>query len=94
MHKNEVLAFVFVGGLESDEKHSQYNSDTSFIQTLSNIILVAIENKRLARKQLEQEAFRKEMEIARGVQQLLFPKTLPHRQDLKGYSSYTFHIRM
>lgn len=91
MHKNEVLAFVFVGGLESDEKHSQYNSDTSFIQTLSNIILVAIENKRLARKQLEQEAFRKEMEIARGVQQLLFPKTLPHRQDLKVTALYLPH---
>jgi len=91
MHKNEVLAFVFVGGLVSDEKDHQSDLDTSFIQTLSNIILVAIENKRLARKQLEQEAFRKEMEIARGVQQLLFPKTLPHRQDLKVSALYLPH---
>jgi serine phosphatase RsbU (regulator of sigma subunit) len=35
---------------------------------------VAIENKKLARKQLEQEAFRKELEIASDVQQFLFPE--------------------
>jgi sigma-B regulation protein RsbU (phosphoserine phosphatase) len=91
LHKNELLAFVFVGGLvdESDSQH--FDPDTNFIQTLSNIILVAIENKRLARKQLEQEALRKEMEIAREVQQLLFPKTLPHRPDLKVTSFYLPH---
>jgi len=91
MHKNEVLAFVFVSGIVSNEKDDQFNPDTSFIQTLSNIILVAIENKRLARKQLEQEALRKEMEIARGVQQLLFPETLPQSQHLKVSALYLPH---
>ncbi len=91
MHKHEVLAFVFVGGIVSEEKDDQFDPDTSFIQTLSNIILVAIENKRLARKQLEQEAFRKEMEIARGVQQLLFPETLPQSQYLKVSALYLPH---
>ena len=91
MHKNEVLAFVFVSGIVSEEKDDQFNPDTSFIQTLSNIILVAIENKRLARKQLEQEALRKEMEIARGVQQLLFPETLPQSQYLKVAALYLPH---
>lgn len=91
MHKNEVLAFVFVGGLVSEDKLDQIHPDTNFIQTLSNIILVAIENKRLARKQLEQEALRKEMEIARGVQQLLFPKTLPQGQHLNVSALYLPH---
>jgi sigma-B regulation protein RsbU (phosphoserine phosphatase) len=91
MHKNEVLAFVFVSGIVSEEKDDQFNPDTSFIQTLSNIILVAIENKRLARKQLEQEALRKEMEIARGVQQLLFPETLPQSQHLQVSALYLPH---
>ncbi len=91
LHKSEVLAFVFVGGLLHEEKDDQHNSDTSFVQTLSNIILVAIENKRLAGKQLEQEALRKEMEIARGVQQLLFPKTLPQSQQLNVSALYLPH---
>jgi len=79
-HKNNVLAFVFVGGLLDPNQDEQSDPDTSFIQTISNLILVAIENKRLARQQLEQEALRKELEIARGVQQLLFPKNLPKRE--------------
>lgn len=91
MHKNEVLAFVFIGGLLDEVDSDQFDSETSFIQTLSNIILVAIENKRLARRQLEQEALRKEMEIARGVQQLLFPKVLPQENNLKVSSLYLPH---
>ena len=91
LHKNEILAFIFAGGMVEETDGEQPNLDTSFIQTLSNILLVAIENKRLARKQLEQEAMRKEMEIARGVQQLLFPKVLPHTENLKVASHYLPH---
>jgi len=90
-HKENVLAFVFVGGLVDHDQEDQPEPDTSFIQTLSNIILVAIENKRLARRQLEQEALRKELEIARGVQQLLFPKNLPEEEHLKVNALYLPH---
>ncbi len=91
LHKSSLLAFVFVAGLLSGEGGEAADPDTSFIQTLSNIILVAIENKRLARQQLQQEALRKELEIARGVQQLLFPKNLPLREDLKVSAVYLPH---
>ena len=91
LHKDQVLAYVFVGGLLDESDDMQLDPDTSFIQTLSNIILVAIENKRLARQQLEQEALRKEMEIARGVQQLLFPKSLPQEPGLNVSSFYLPH---
>lgn len=90
MHKEEKLAFIFIGGV-IHEHEDQFNLDTSFIETLSNILLVAIENKRLARKELQQEAIRKEMEIARGVQQLLFPKVLPHSDHLTVASLYLPH---
>jgi phosphoserine phosphatase RsbU/P len=62
-----------------------------FIQALSNIIVVAIENKKLARKQLDQEAFRKELEIASDVQQFLFPESLPNTDRLKVEASYLPH---
>ena len=91
MHKNEILAFIFVGGMADEVEDVPKNLDTSFIQTLSNILLVAIENKRLARKELQQEAMRKEMEIAREVQQLLFPKELPQTECLKVASLYLPH---
>ncbi|MFY0592744.1 SpoIIE family protein phosphatase [Roseivirga sp.] len=72
-HKDRLLAFVFV----KVKSKSEDLVDTTFIQALSNIMLVAIENKRLARKQLEQQAFQRDMEIASNVQNYLFPKNLP-----------------
>lgn len=88
-HKSKALACIFVGGLQED---SNEKTDLSFLQTFANIILVAIENKKLARKELQQEVFRKELEIARGVQAMLFPKELPFNDKLKIKASYFPHI--
>lgn len=45
----------------------------------------------MARKQLEQEAFRKELEIASDVQQFLFPERLPYTERVKMEASYLPH---
>lgn len=89
-HKNELLAVVLLGGFNSED-YVTGQINLNFIQTLSNIIIVAIENKKLARKELEQKTFQKEMEIARKVQQLLFPKNLPYTEKFKIFSSYEPH---
>ena len=91
-HKNEMLAFVFVSGLKDGEAPIlKGGPHTNFLQALTNIIIVAIENKKLARHQLIQEGFRKELEIAREVQKFLFPKTLPFNDYLKVEASYLPH---
>lgn len=90
-HKSNTLALVFVGGLDKDERGDVDEDGIRFIQALSNIIIVAIENKKLANKQLAQEAFRKELEIASDVQQFLFPETLPDTDVLKVEASYLPH---
>jgi phosphoserine phosphatase RsbU/P len=92
-HKNNTLALVFVGGLNHADDLKQ-DDGVKFIQALSNIIIVAIENKKLARRQLEQEAFRKELEIASDVQQFLFPEKLPNTDLLKIEASYLPHDRI
>jgi sigma-B regulation protein RsbU (phosphoserine phosphatase) len=83
-HKEKVLAYVFAGGVENYDAQT----DIPFIQTFTNIVIVAIENKKLARKELEQEVFRKELAIARDVQLHLFPKNLPQSESLKMMASY------
>lgn len=93
-HKSHTLALVFVGGLDKNDPRYENEDGIRFIQALSNIIIVAIENKKLARKQLEQEAFRKELEIASDVQQFLFPETLPNTEVLKVEASYLPHDRV
>jgi sigma-B regulation protein RsbU (phosphoserine phosphatase) len=82
-HKDKILAVLLLDGKTSEEEQ-----DTSFIQTLTNITLVAIENKRLARLNLEQEALKKEIEIAKRVQQNLIPDHLPQTDHLKIFASY------
>jgi len=90
-HKDKVLAFVFVGGKISSHTNRFEKASTTFLQAISNLIIVAIENKKLARRQLRQEAFRKELEIAKDVQKFLFPETLPYGLRLKIEASYLPH---
>lgn len=82
-HKERLLAVVFI---VSEEK-----SQNRFLNALTNIILVAIENKRLARQQMEQEAYRRELEIAKKVQNFLFPKELPKIERLQIEAFYLPH---
>jgi phosphoserine phosphatase RsbU/P len=87
-HPRGVLAYVLVGGV-IDKQFAE--SSLSFIQTISNIMLVAIENKKLVNYQIEQEALRKEMQIAKQVQSLMFPKELPNHDNLQVHASYLPH---
>jgi len=75
-HKEHPIAYVFIGGFGEDE--DMYNK-VQFITTITNIIAVAIENKRLFRRQLEQERLKREMELASEMQRLLIPKSLPSK---------------
>ncbi|MEM0938582.1 MAG: PP2C family protein-serine/threonine phosphatase [Bacteroidota bacterium] len=84
-HKEKILAVVFI------KTGEQEKSQNRFLNALTNIILVAIENKKLARKQVEQEAYRRELEIAKKVQNFLFPKELPKIEKLQLEAFYLPH---
>jgi len=85
-HKDKMLAILFLSTKDEDA-----GLDLDFTQALTNILVVALENKRFARKQLEQESFRKEMEIASNVQRMLFPATLPDHEKLRAKVTYIPH---
>ncbi|RIJ34225.1 PP2C family protein-serine/threonine phosphatase [Pontibacter oryzae] len=88
LHNGKVLAFVLIGKIQP-----YYNNleALNFVQTVSNIMLVAIENHRMARQRLVQESIRREIEIAREVQSMLFPKSLPNDKDVAIHASYIPH---
>jgi len=73
-HKDNPISYSVIGGIK--EKEDLYNK-IQFITTITNIIAVAIENKRLFKKQIEQERYRREMELASEVQHMLIPEFLP-----------------
>ena len=87
-HKEKKLAFVFLHDNDEPKKEAV---NTNFIQALSNIIIVAIENKKLARKQMEQEMIKRELEIAANMQHFLFPKKLPKHTGLQIAAYYKPH---
>lgn len=73
-HKEYAIAYAFAQVDWSDI--DRY--DVSFIEATTNVIAVAIENKRLFKRQLEQERMRREMELAIQVQNMLIPTSLPN----------------
>jgi len=73
-NNNVHLAFVFIGDIEEEgEGMSPVLKHLNFIQTISSIIIVAIENIRLHKESLRQEALKKEMELAARMQKMLIP---------------------
>ncbi|GIV27369.1 MAG: hypothetical protein KatS3mg027_1183 [Bacteroidia bacterium] len=59
-----------------------------FVQTLTNIIAVAIENKKLYRNAIQQAEIKKEVELARQVQSMLLPQHLPYSKNIKVVADY------
>jgi len=73
-NNNVPLAYVFIGDIEEEgEGMSPVLKHLNFIQTLSSIIIVAIENIRLFNESLLQEALKKELELASRMQMMLIP---------------------
>ena len=87
-HKQEPIAVALLGDVRSDQ--SMYEK-VQFIQTITNIITIAIENKRLFKRQLEQERLKKEMELARSVQSMLIPSKLPQTDEFTLAGVYMPH---
>ncbi len=94
-HKERPLSFVLIGKLKEymDLEDSQTNR-MNFIQTITNIIVVAIENKRLFNQQLAQVSFEREMELAAKVQNMLIPNQLPQNEYLNIDAIYMPHFNI
>jgi sigma-B regulation protein RsbU (phosphoserine phosphatase) len=88
-HKDEPLAYLLVGSLGINHmKVSDTLHNMSFIQTLVNIVVVAIENKRMAKERIAQERIKKELEVASEMQKLLFPEDLPSDKKMDISAKY------
>ena len=90
-HKAMPLAYVLIGDLEDKMEVSPAIKHLPFVQTLTNIIVVAIENKKLAKENIRQEGVRKELELASQMQAMLFPRSLPNDNKLETAALYLPH---
>ena len=90
-HKEMPIAYSLIGGIKS--RDDLYNK-IQFITTITNIIAVAIENKRLFKRQLEQERLQKEIELAGSVQKMLIPDILPNNEFYEVSTIYKPHFNI
>jgi len=94
---NQALAYILIADTKDEAKGvSATIKHLNFVQTLSIIIFVAIENLRLFHKTLEQEAMKKELELASKMQNLLIPnqEDLPQTSNVKIHSYYHPHAEV
>lgn len=96
-NNNVHLAFLFIGDIEEEgEGMSPVLKHLNYIQTISSIIIVAIENIRLHKESLRQEALRKELELAARMQQMLIPdnRHMPRNPDIVVTGFYHPHFEI
>ena len=96
-HDINAIAYVLIGDVDEErEGVSPSIKHLRFIQTLTNIIFVAIENKRLYEESLKQERMKKEMELASRMQSMLIPDTslFPKNDILNITSFYLPHFEV
>ena len=91
-HKSKPLAYLLLGDFDGEKiEVSPIIKHLTFIQTLTNVIIVAIENKRLFKENLKQIAIKKEMELASEMQSMLFPNELPNNNKIEVAAKYIPH---
>ncbi len=91
-HNEKPLAYLLLADFEDEKiEISPIIKHLKFIQTLANIIVVALENKRLNKEYIKQIAVKKELELAQNMQSLLFPRSLPDNEILKVVAYYEPH---
>lgn len=87
-HKSDPIAYSLISGVKNGE--DIYNN-IQFITSITNIVAVAIENKRLVRRQIIQE---KEWELAKEVTQMLIPEKMPEGKQFALSNIYRPHYKV
>ncbi len=87
-HKDQRLAMLFVAQKEVGRVNDM---NLQFIQAITNLVAVAIENKKFARQQMKQELMSRELEIAHQVQKSLLPTKLPQGDKFHVAAEYVPH---
>ncbi|MCK5538598.1 MAG: serine/threonine-protein phosphatase [Bacteroidales bacterium] len=87
-HNKRAIAYLLIGDIDEEQDGvSPTIKHLHFIQTLTNIIMVAVENKRLFHKSLQQEALKKELILASNIQSMLIPDASIYPQNEKFFIS-------
>ena len=92
LQNDQAIAYLLVGDLgEQEIKMSPVIKHMKFIQTLTNVLVVAIQNRKLQEESLRQERVKKELELAAEMQAILLPHHLPKNSSYEVSAFYKAH---
>jgi sigma-B regulation protein RsbU (phosphoserine phosphatase) len=90
-HKKNMIGLAFIGDFRSGEELDTKEEKLKFAQTITNIILIANENKRLVRSQLDKAILQKELKLAADMQNMLVPSTMMNNELIETAAFYKPH---
>lgn len=94
-HRYRAIGYVLIGDVDEDVQGiSPTIKHLKLIQIISNLIIVFIENKRMHNAVLEQQAMKKELELASRIQNQLIPgpSDLPSFRGVTVQTIYQPHL--
>lgn len=95
IHKKKQLAFLLLADFDGERvEMSPIIKHLQFIQTFTNIVMVALENKHLNEERINQIEIQKELDLARDMQKLLLPSNLPNNEHFKVDAFYLPHSQV
>lgn len=77
IYKNNPLAYLMVEGVHNKVVDS-VEEELRFLEAYTNIVVIAAENQRLLKQEIQQEYEKKELKMAAEVQLSLIPNELPN----------------
>ena len=93
-HQTKAIAYLLIGDAVEANGVSPLIKHLNFIQTFTNIIVVAIENQRLAQQAILQERTKKELELASEMQSMLLPTKFPVTPGIAFAGYYKSHQKV
>jgi len=93
-HQTKAIAYLLIGDAVEANGVSPLIKHLNFIQTFTNIIVVAIENQRLAHQAILQERTKKELELASEMQSMLLPTKFPVTPGIAFAGYYKSHQKV
>ena len=94
LHNDKPLAYLLAGDTQEGQGVSPVVKHLNFIQTLTNVLVVALQNQRLELERASQEATRRELELAATMQSMLVPTEWPEDRDMDVAAFYKPHLEV
>ncbi|MFM7234468.1 MAG: PP2C family protein-serine/threonine phosphatase [Flavobacteriales bacterium] len=92
VQNGQTIAYVLAGdNSEQEIRISPVIKHMRFIQTITNILVVAIQNRKLQEENIRQERVKKELELAAEMQAILLPHSLPKNKHYEVSAFYKAH---